>query len=87
MRIKIISDGIGRNTKVVNAETGELVENVCGIKWEIHGNKSLAKAEIEFDWIAIEAEAGAEFFMSFPPDSPDQGDQSPADNADNSESD
>ena len=32
MKLKIVSGGTGATTKVVNAETGELVENVMGLE-------------------------------------------------------
>ena len=32
MKLKIVSEGTGATTKVVNAETGELVENVMGLE-------------------------------------------------------
>lgn len=35
MRIKIISDGTPQNTSIVNMETGQTMENVIGIQWEI----------------------------------------------------
>jgi hypothetical protein len=33
MKVKLISDGTFIGTKVVDAETGELVEGVAGIEW------------------------------------------------------
>jgi len=32
MKLKIVSEGTGATTKIVNAETGELVENVMGLE-------------------------------------------------------
>ena len=32
MKLKIVSEGTGATTKVVSAETGELVENVMGLE-------------------------------------------------------
>ena len=32
MKLKIVSEGTGATTKVVRAETGELVENVMGLE-------------------------------------------------------
>lgn len=46
MKVKIISDGTPRGTKVVNVETGEIVENVTRIFWDI-GIDRLATAHIE----------------------------------------
>jgi len=47
MRIKIISDGAGLNTKVIDADTGEIVNGVISVKWELTGLKYMAKATIE----------------------------------------
>jgi hypothetical protein len=35
MKLKIISDGTCRGTKVVNSETGEMLEGVKDINWKI----------------------------------------------------
>ena len=32
MKLKLVSEGTGATTKVVSAETGELVENVMGLE-------------------------------------------------------
>ena len=32
MKLKIVSEGTGATTKVVNAETGEVVENILGLE-------------------------------------------------------
>ena len=32
MKLKIVSEGTGATTKVVNAETGEAVENILGLE-------------------------------------------------------
>lgn len=62
MRIKIISDGQFHHTKVVNAETGEALENVTEIEWSI-GNDGLDRiAECTLKLIDVEAELGAEVF-------------------------
>ena len=34
-KIKIVSDGLGRNTRVEDAETGEEINGVYRIAWEI----------------------------------------------------
>ena len=53
MRIKIISDGKPTGTRIVNAETGERIEGVTGIKWSL-GLKSLAECELRLINIAVE---------------------------------
>ncbi len=48
MKIKIISGGDPMfGTKIINAETGEAIEDVISIKWEIDAH-NLAKATLEF---------------------------------------
>jgi hypothetical protein len=56
MRIKIISDGTPKNTKVVDADTGELVKDVYAIQWscDVH---NLARAIIGFINVPVEVEA------------------------------
>ncbi len=55
MKIKIISDGIGTNTKIINAETGEIIEGVTSIKWKCSVNK-LATATLTFINIPVDVE-------------------------------
>lgn len=60
MRLKIVSDGTREGTKVVNAETGEEVENVVAVRWEgdarnpdTYAQISLMKIQAEFlGWAA-----------------------------------
>jgi hypothetical protein len=54
MRIKIISEGTGRTTKVVNAETGELLKGVRSVKWECPGPGSVAVATLEVILASVE---------------------------------
>lgn len=54
MKIKIISEGLSTNTKIINAETGESIENVTALKWECSVGH-LATAEIKFINFPIEA--------------------------------
>jgi len=35
MKIKVISEGYGHNTKVINEETGEELEGVTSIEWSV----------------------------------------------------
>ena len=53
MKIKIISDGTPNGTKIVNAETGEHIENVRGIIWKCSVGHL---AEVILDMINIPAE-------------------------------
>lgn len=45
MRLKIISEGTFKNTKIINEETGELLENVISIIWYLDVG-DLARAEL-----------------------------------------
>jgi hypothetical protein len=38
MKLKIISDGTHRGTKVINAETGEVLQGVYEVSWEHKAN-------------------------------------------------
>lgn len=60
MKIKIISDGLPKNTKIINQETGEIIEHVRSIKWEC-AYDSLATAIIEFVNIPVEIEHNITF--------------------------
>ena len=46
MILKIISDGTSKGTKVVNSETGELVNGICEVDWHLNCN-NLAVATIK----------------------------------------
>lgn len=52
MKIKIISDGTGRGTRVVT-EDGEVLERVLSIKWECVGRQD-AVATIEVSRVPVE---------------------------------
>jgi hypothetical protein len=65
MKIKIVSDGTPRGTRVVNAETGEKIERVKAVSWKI-GLDQVATATIEVvlppcDVIAETTELGDEW--------------------------
>lgn len=56
MKIKIVSDGTRGGTKVINAETGELIEKVFAIYWNVEAGelpiatiKVLAEVELVVD--------------------------------------
>lgn len=55
MKFKIVSDGTPKGTKVINTETGETVENVTRIFWEVCLD-SLATAHIEIRKCEVEIE-------------------------------
>ena len=54
IRLKIISDGRVRGTKVVNAETGEALEGVVSLRWEIDAATNECRCELTM--IGLEAE-------------------------------
>ena len=56
MKIKIISNGISFDTKVIDIETGKELENITRIHWFIDAN-SIAKAIIEFSKVEVEIES------------------------------
>lgn len=56
MRLKIISDGQPLNTKVLNADTGEELQFVRSVKWQV-GYDDVATAEIEVLMVEVELEA------------------------------
>ncbi len=53
MKLKIISEGLDKNTKVINVETGEVLENVTSIKWGAYPN-NLTECTITLHSIPIE---------------------------------
>jgi hypothetical protein len=54
MRIKIISDGTGHGTKVINADTGEPVEFVTSVEWWILDSLSTASCRIELAAVEVD---------------------------------
>jgi len=55
MKLKIISNGTDLGTKVVDAETGSVVEGVTSIEWKIAAGK-YAEATIKCISIPVEVE-------------------------------
>jgi hypothetical protein len=53
MKVKIISDGTSKGTKIINAETGETIENVRGATWKCSVGHL---AEVILDMINIPVE-------------------------------
>jgi hypothetical protein len=60
MRIKVVSDGTGRGTKITNAETGELIEGVIAVKLQCLDPGGVWVARLKFSNIEFEIEAGIE---------------------------
>jgi len=60
MEIKLISDGTGPNTRIVNADTGEEIENITDIKFEISAKDLVSKAVITFVKVGCDLKAEAE---------------------------
>jgi hypothetical protein len=54
MQIKIISDGTPRGTKVVNSETGESINFVTRIRFELNCNERVARVELELVNVPVE---------------------------------
>lgn len=55
MKLKVVSDGTPQGTKVLNAETGEEVDNVYAVTWEARADKPESMAQISLAKIEIEA--------------------------------
>lgn len=47
MKIKIVSEGRGATTKVIDADTGEPLQNIDKVSWSVEA-KGLANAVVEF---------------------------------------
>lgn len=56
MRLKIVSDGTPVGTKVIDTETGEVLEGVVAIKWSVQSHHE--KGEVPYHdvrcWLEIE---------------------------------
>lgn len=57
MKIKIISDGTAKNTTVIDQKTGERLEGVININWNIQVG-GLSKCTIKLHNIPLEVYAG-----------------------------
>ena len=55
MKLKIISDGTSLGTKIVNSDTGEEVEEITSIHWEITAGEG-SRATIQFDRIQCDVD-------------------------------
>ena len=60
MRIKIISEGDIRNTRIINADTGEMIENVRVVTWELDVLHGEAVATLKVVGVPVEVEASIE---------------------------
>jgi hypothetical protein len=56
MKLKIISNGQAIGTKIINADTGEEIEGIVSVKWQIDGPGELSKMELQFINIPVEVE-------------------------------
>lgn len=55
MKLKVVSDGTCGGTKVVNAETGEELENVVAVMWEANTARGLnSVAQISLMRMSVE---------------------------------
>lgn len=54
MKLKIISDGTPKGTKVINPETGEVLSNVVMVNWSYMVGDSKPRAMIEIDDVESE---------------------------------
>lgn len=58
MKVKIVSDGTRAGTKVVNAETGELIQNVTAIVYTYAGKDCFSHCKL--DIVNVEMDVVAE---------------------------
>lgn len=54
MKIKIVSDGTARTTKVINAETGEVIEGCYSVKWKVDTDSQISTAILAFRNIPVD---------------------------------
>jgi len=67
-KLKVISDGTSKGTKVVRADTGEMLLGVRSVSWMLGvGGRSVARLEI----IGVEIEADIEMVEIHASDAPD----------------
>ncbi len=62
MKLKIISDGTAAGSRVVDADTGEEVEDVCSLAWHLDARGYISAAAIGVEMLAAEIT-----FECFPP--------------------
>ena len=67
MKLKIVSDGTPYHTTVVNAATGEPIENVIRIKWSADACDLLTLAELTVLAPMVEFECTAPVIKRFHP--------------------
>lgn len=60
MRVKIISEGLPHNTKVVDAETGEPIPHVISISWRCGGRSHIPTAILEMELVGAEITVDAQ---------------------------
>ena len=54
MKLKIISDGTALGTKIVHAETGEVLADVAAISWTVNSDNAYNVANVQLVGIAAE---------------------------------
>lgn len=56
MKLKIVGDGTVLGTKVINSETGEVLQNVKSVAWYCDADSYTSLAVIEVRMVELEAE-------------------------------
>lgn len=56
VRLRVLSDGTLAGTKVVNAETGELVEGVLAVEWSMDAEALTTRLVVTLDKAPVEIE-------------------------------
>jgi hypothetical protein len=54
VKVKIVSDGTTQGTQVVNAETGEPIDGVTFVAWELEAKDGVATVSLELRKIPVE---------------------------------
>lgn len=65
MKIKILSDGTARTTRVVNAETGEVIDGCYSVKWKVDTDSRISTAILAFRNIPVDIMASGDDITEF----------------------
>lgn len=64
MRIKIIGDGTLGRTKVVNEETGEILDGVSSVSWTLDPGLGISRCVLELNRISIDLDVDVTKILS-----------------------
>lgn len=66
LKLKIVSDGTSFGTRVVNAETGEELQYVKSIRWEVCSQSQRASAVVELANVELDVASHAQISRPAP---------------------